>query len=270
MWSLSISPDLAFWCELALKMAMTAVIVVTASVAAERGGPLLGALIAVLPTAAGAAYIILAIEHPPSFIAASAIGSVAIGAAVSVFAATYAILAQRHGLVVSLGAALVLWFAIAAILRAIDWTPASAVALNAVVFAVTIPLTRRYRNASMPPRVARSAFDIPLRALAVAIVVVVVTTASFRIGSFASGMFAVFPIVLGSFIVTMHPRVGGKPVASVLAYAQPPLIGLSLGFLAMHYLAERAGSWWALVAALVVSVLWNGVLWRLDARGRAL
>ena len=86
------------------------------------GGPLLGALIAVLPTAAGAAYIILAIEHPPSFIAASAIGSVAIGAAVSVFAAAYSILAQRHGLVVSLGVALVLWFGIAAILRVVDWT----------------------------------------------------------------------------------------------------------------------------------------------------
>ncbi len=263
------SPDLFFVYGLPVKIAMTAVIVVSASVAAERGGPLLGALIAVLPTAAGAAYIILAIEHPPSFIAASAIGSVAIGAAVSVFAAVYSILAQRHGLVVSLGVALVLWFGIAAILRVVDWTPASAVVLNAVVFAVTIPLTWRYRNVSMPPRVARSALDIPLRALAVATVVADVTTASFRIGSFASGMFAVFPNVLGSFIVTMHPRVGGKPVASVLAYAQPPLIGLSLGFLAMHYLAEPAGSWWALVAALVVSVLWNGVLWMLDARGRA-
>ena len=58
-------------------------------------------------------------------------------------------------------------------------------------------------------------------------------------------------------------------MASVLAYAQPPLIGLSLGFLAMHYLAEPAGSWLALLAALVVSVVWNGLLWMLDTRGRA-
>src|SRR5208283_1838430 len=112
------SPELVFWYGLALKMALTALVVVITSVAVERTGPFIGALIASLPTAAGAAYVILAFEHPPSFIAASAIGSLAIGAAVSVFAATYAILAQRHGLVVSLGAALVLWFAIAAILRA--------------------------------------------------------------------------------------------------------------------------------------------------------
>jgi hypothetical protein len=144
-------------------MAMTAVIVITASVAAERGGPLFGALVAVLPTAAGAAYIILAIEHPPGFIAASAVGSVAIGAAVSIFAAAYTVLAQRHGLVVSLGSAVALWFAIAAVLRMVDWTPAGAVTLNAAVFAVTIPLTWRYRNAGMLPKVARSALDIPLR-----------------------------------------------------------------------------------------------------------
>ena len=50
-------PDLLFWCELALKMAMTATIVVAASVAVEHVGPFLGALIATLPTAAGAAYI---------------------------------------------------------------------------------------------------------------------------------------------------------------------------------------------------------------------
>jgi len=255
-----------FWYGLALKMAMTAAMVVTASVAAERSGPFVGALIAVLPTAAGAAYIILAIEHPASFIAASAVGSVAIGAAVSVFCATYTNLAQRRGLIVSLGAALLLWFAVAAVLRTVDWTPATAVALNAVVFAVAIPLTRRYRTTGLPAQTKRTVFDIPLRALAVAIVVAIVTTASFRIGSFASGMFAVFPIVLGSFVATMHPRVGGKPVASVLAHAQAPLIGLSLGFLALHYLAEPLGSWWAMLAALVVSVVWNCALWAINAR----
>ena len=35
--------------------------------------------------------------------------------------------------------------AAAAALRSVDWTPLSAVTLNVVVFAVTIPLTWRYR-----------------------------------------------------------------------------------------------------------------------------
>src|SRR6185312_11018535 len=124
------SPELLFWYGLALKMAITAAIVVIASVAVERSGPFIGALIAALPTAAGAAYIILAIEHPPSFIAASAIGSLVTGAAVSIFALSYAILAQRHGLLLSLSIATVLWFAVATALRFVDWTPVTAVALN--------------------------------------------------------------------------------------------------------------------------------------------
>ena len=134
------SPDLIFWYGLALKMVLTAIVVVVTSVAVERTGPFIGALIAALPTAAGAAYVILAVQHPPSFIAASAIGSITVSAAVSVFAAVYIILAQRHGVVLSLGVSLVIWFALAAVFRFIDWTPLSAVILNVIVFGITVPL----------------------------------------------------------------------------------------------------------------------------------
>ena len=240
------SPELLFWSALALKMAMTAAVVVLVSITVERSGPFLGALIAALPTAAGAAYVILAIEHPPSFIAAGAIGSLASSAGVAIFGAVYAMLAQRHGLVLSLGVAIVVWFAIAAALRLVDWTPLGAAALNVLVYAITIPLCWRYRTSGPPRKFLRTAFDIPLRALAAAIVVAVVTTASYSIGSFASGVFAVFPIVLCSSIVILQPRVGGTAAASMLAHAQVALIGLGLGFLAVHYLAEPLGSWAAL------------------------
>ena len=81
---------MSFLLELALKMTMTAAIVVAASVVAERSGPFIGAMVAALPTAAGAAYIIFAIEHPPSFIASSAIGSIAANSAVAIFSFAYA------------------------------------------------------------------------------------------------------------------------------------------------------------------------------------
>src|SRR6516165_4442311 len=149
------SPDLVFWFELALKMTLTATVVVVTSIAVERSGPFIGAMIAALPTAAGAAYAILAIEHPPAFIAASAVGSVAIGAAVSVFAAVYAVLAQRRGLLAS--------FMMAALLRQVSWTPLGALVLNAAVYAVTIPLSWRYRSSAAPKKFLRRAYDIPLR-----------------------------------------------------------------------------------------------------------
>jgi uncharacterized membrane protein (GlpM family) len=256
------SHELIFWYGLAAKMVMTAAIVVTASVAAERSGPFIAALIAALPTAAGAAYIILALEHPPAFIAESAVGSLAANAAVAVFALAYAALAQRHGIVLSLGAAMLVWFGGAALLRLVEWTPPTALALNAAVFAVTIPLSAPYRRVPAPQRtLLRKPYDIPLRAIAVALVVAVVTTASHWIGPFASGIFAIFPIVMGSFVAIIHPRVGGKAAAAVLSHAQPMLIGLGLAFVGIHYLAEPIGVWWSFVAGLAITVSFSCLLW---------
>jgi uncharacterized membrane protein (GlpM family) len=255
------SPELLFACELALKMAMTATVVVIISVVVERSGPFVGALIAALPTAASAAYIILAFEHPPAFIAASALGSAAATAAVSIFAYTYSVLAQRHGLVLSLGVAIVVWFIGAAALRLVDWTPLTAFVLDVVVFGITVPLSWRYRTSGPPAKFLRTAYDIPLRALTAAIVVVVVTTASASIGSFASGMFAVFPIVMACSVVILHPRVGGIAAASMFAHAQIALIGFWLGFLVLHYLVAPIGVWPAFGVGLLVCIAWSLLLW---------
>jgi hypothetical protein len=261
-----VSAELLFWSGFGLKMVLTAAAVVIASLAVERSGPFIGGLIGALPAAAGPAYAILALEHPPDFIAASAVGSVAVNGAIGVFATIYVLLAQRHGLLISLGSAGMGWFAVAAALRLVVWTPLSALALNVAVYAVTIPLCWRFRGSTGPVSFVRTRLDIPLRALTVALVVAVVTAASTRIGSFASGMFALFPIILGSSIVIMHPRIGGRATASMLAHVQLPLIGMALGFVAVHYLVAPIGVWPALAGGLVVSLTWSGLLLMLRLR----
>jgi hypothetical protein len=257
-----LSPELMLLFELALKMLMTAAIVVVASIVVERSGPFIGALIASLPTAAGAAYIILAIEHPQAFIAVSAIGTVVANAVVAVFALAYAALAQRHGLLVSLGGALLVWSVGAAVMHQVDWTPLDAVLLNVIVFAITISASRRFRTEGSPSaRLPANARDIALRAVTVAVFVVFVTTASHSIGSLASGMLAVFPVAMSSFFVILHPRIGGRAAASVAAHVQAPLIGLTFGFLAVHYLAVPIGVWWSFAVGLAICLAWNALLW---------
>jgi len=250
-----------FLLELALKMALTAFIVVVVSVTVERSGPFLGALIAALPTAAGAAYIILAFEHPPAFIAASAIGSAAAVAGVSIFALIYTMQAQRHGVVLSIGLAIIVFFAAAAALRAVAWTPLTALVLDVAVFGITVPLSWRYRTSGPPAKFMRSPWDIPVRALSATIVVVIVTTISTSIGSFASGMFAVFPIVMACSAVILQLRVGGRVSASMFAHAQIALNGLWLGFLAVHFLVAPVGVWPAYGLGLLVCIGWSGLLW---------
>src|ERR1044071_4499335 len=138
--------DPIFWYGLALKIAMTAGIVVAASVVVERSGPFIGALIAALPTAGGAALIILAVEHTPEFVANSAVGSIVSNAVCAIFALSYAVLAQRGSLAVSLAGAYLVWFALAGLSRTVEWTAATAVLLNAVVYPLTIWAGTRFRT----------------------------------------------------------------------------------------------------------------------------
>lgn len=247
---------------------MTAAIVVTASVLVERSGPFVGALIAALPTAAGAVYMILALEHSPAFIAGSAVGSMVSNAAVAVFALSYAALAQRQGLLLSLSGAFAIWFACVGLLHAVSWSAAGALVMNMAVLSLTAWAGSRFQTDGLNTKSEMQAGDIALRAATVAICVAVVTVASHRIGPFASGMFAVFPVAMGSFFIILHPRIGGRASASVAAHVQAPLFGLVLGFLAVHDLAETIGVWWSYGVGLAVCLAWNGLLWRQKQRRR--
>jgi hypothetical protein len=249
--------------DLALKIVMTAGIVVAASLVVERSGPFIGALIASLPTAGGAAMIILAFEHPPAFIAHGAVGSMVAMGLVAVFALAYAALAQRHGLVPSLAGAYVFWFGAAYLTLYVDWTAARAALLDAVVFPLAIVLGRGFRVAGEVKRVAITAADIAWRAGVVTICVLVVTAASYSIGSFASGLFAFLPVAMGSFFVILHPRIGGPASASVAAHVHAPLIGLVMGLFAVHLLAVPVGVWWSYAIGLGIGLGWNALLWGL-------
>lgn len=252
----------AFWLSLLFKAALTATIIVSASLIVERGGPFLGAMIASLPTSVGAAYIVMATEHTPAFIGQSAIGSLAANAAGVSFAAVYALLARRQSLFTSLGVALLVWFGFTSLLRLADFTLTSALILNIAVAAVTIPLTAGTRYAAVERNViARKPYDIPVRAAAVSLFVVIVTTLSHTIGATASGVFAVFPMAMSSFIVILHSRIGGPATANVIAHAQIPLLGLIPAFTAVHLLSPTAGVWWALLIGLFASLAWNLFLW---------
>lgn len=255
---------LIFALGLLLKIAMTTSIVVVASLVVERSGPFIGSLIAALPTAGGAAMIILAIEHPSAFIAQSAIGSVVSNALCAIFALTYAALAQRRSLLVSMSGALLVWFCCAGMTRLVDWSAGSAALLNAGVFPLAILAGTRFRaRASARTSVRLSGTDLAWRAAVVTLCVIVVTAASAAIGSFASGLFAFFPVAMGSYFVILHPRIGGPATASVAAHVQAPLIGLGLGLLSVHYLAGPVGVWWSYVFGLSIGIGWNALLWGL-------
>jgi hypothetical protein len=102
-------PDLMFWGGVAIKMAITALFVSAATITAEKLGAAVGALVATLPVSAGPVYVFLALDHDAAFISASALASLALNAATAIYVTVYVLLAQRHGVLVSVPLALRGW-----------------------------------------------------------------------------------------------------------------------------------------------------------------
>jgi hypothetical protein len=256
-----------FWLPLAIKMVVTAAFVVIATKAAERAGSLVGAMIATLPIAAGPSYFFLSLDHSDLFIADSALASLVVNAVTAIFAIVYAALAVRRGLAVSLGAALFVWFGLAAVVRLVPWTTVTAVAFNAVVFAVCFLLAKRLPRVPMPPA-RREWYDVPLRALLVGFLVAVVVGLSEQLGPTVTGILAVFPIVLVSLTLILQPRVGGPASASVMADTIHGLLGFSLCCLTARLLVPPLGTALGLILALAMSVGANMGILALRRRAR--
>lgn len=254
------SPDLVFILTLALRMAITAAFVVTASVITERSGPVIGALVATLPISAGPSYVFLALDHDAAFIAEGALASLPINAATIFLGLIYVVLAQRRSAVVSCGIAVAVWIALASVIRSVHWTLAGGLLVNAIAFAICVPLLRRYRHVKMP-LITRRWYDIPLRASLVAILVATVVAASGWVGPKISGIIALFPIVFTSMMLILHPRIGGPPTAAVIANSAGGLMGLGIAIAMLNVAAPRFGAAVGLSLALMICVCWNLGLW---------
>jgi hypothetical protein len=254
------SPEFAFLLTLALRMAITAAFVVTASVITERSGPVIGALVATLPISAGPSYVFLALDHDAAFIAEGALASLPINAATIFLGLTYVVLAQRRSAIVSCLCAVAVWIALASIIRSVQWTLTGGLIANAIAFAICVPLLQRYRHVKMPI-VTRRWYDIPLRASLVATLVATVVTSSGWVGPKISGIIALFPVVFTSMMLILHPRIGGPPTAAVLANSAWGLMGLGIAIAVLHIAALQFGSAIGLSLALAICVGWNLALW---------
>jgi hypothetical protein len=259
------SPDLHFILLLALRMAVAAAFVVTASIITERSGPVIGALIATLPISAGPSYVFLALDHDAAFIAEGALSSLAINAATMFLSLTYVILAQRRSAFVSIAGAMAVWIVLAVLERRVHWSLAGGLIANAIAFAICLPLLRRFQHARMP-LITRRWYDVPLRAGLVATLVATVVSLSSWVGPEVSGTIALVPIVLTSMMIILHPRIGGPATAALIANGGWGLMGFGLSFAALHIAAVPWGSAIALCLVLAICLGWNLGLWWLGRK----
>lgn len=259
------SSDFVFWLALAVKLVLTAGIVVTASFVTERAGPLIGALVVTLPVTVWPAYVFLSLDHDATFIAASVVGGLAMNAVSGIFMLIYIVLAQRRGLAVSLVTALASWLILAVLARFVAWTTTISILANIVVYTGCILLTSRFRDVVIPPTL-RKWYDVPLRTLLVCALMGTVLVISNVVGPMATGFVAVFPISTTCTMLILHPRIGGPASAAVIANGLFGMAGIGAGLVALHFSIAPLGMIPALVLLLAVPVTWNLTVWAVRMR----
>lgn len=244
---------------------VTAAIVVTASVVAERAGALTGALIATLPVTIWPAYVFLSLDHDAAYLAEAALSGLVINAVTGLFLLVHAALAQTRGLIISLTVAVACWISLAVMTRSMGWTLATAALLNLVIYPACLWLSSAVRRVKVP-QLRHAWYDLPIRTILVCALMAAILEASHRAGPVLTGILAVYPISSTSLILILQPRIGGRATAAVSANCLWSLFGISFGLAALYLSIVPFGAPLSLTAALAIPLVWNLTVWVVHRR----
>jgi hypothetical protein len=195
---------------LAIKLIVTPLVVLLASLAARRWGDAVGGWLVGLPLTSAPISVFLAIEQGPSFAAQAADGSIAGVLSQAAFTLGYAALAGR-GATAALAVGTLAYAASAAALVAASLPT---VVLAAAAFAaLTLVLWLLPRRLLRLSATTVAWWDLPLRMAATTALVVGLTSAATALGPEASGLAASFPLIGASIAAFAHWSQG--PAAGV-------------------------------------------------------
>jgi uncharacterized membrane protein (GlpM family) len=250
----------ALWFSLLIKVAVTAATVMAAAIAAEKSGPFWGGLVVGLPTSAGPAYVMLAIEYDDAFLAVSALNSLAGNTGAVIFLVILVYVAPRLSMAATLGLVTAVWLAVAWAVGQVTWSLPTAVIINVIVLGGALWLTRDVQPGLPTGRsIARRWYDLPMRGVVVGIFVAIVVTLGHVIGPRATGIISVYPITLTSIVLIAMPRLGGQTTAATMASIIRSMIGFAAGFVLITMTVQTWGSTLSLSAALLVMIGWAGM-----------
>ena len=177
---------------LALKLLLAPLLVVGSSLAGRRWGPRVAGILVVLPIVAGPILLILYLEHGSRF-AADAASAATLGiVSLAFFAVVFAYLSKRHGWFVTLLASWLVVLATDLALSRVDVPAGAALALALLALHGASALLRRQSRQS-PPLLTTPWWDLPARAAATALLVLLVTGLAASLGPALSRDSGTFP-----------------------------------------------------------------------------
>ena len=235
---------------LAVKLIVTPLMILAASLAGRRWGEALGGWIVGLPLTSGPVAAFLAVERGADFAAEASAGSLAGAVAQVAFVGGYA-LAAPWGWPAGLIAGAAAYAAGALVLQVETLAPTTLFLISLAALALAaLPRDRRASAPSLAPW-----WEIPARVVVVTALVVAVTAFASTLGARTSGVVASFPLIGAAFGVLAHRADGPRAAVAALRGMVAALFSFAFFFFALGLALPRAGVLSAFAAATLVGLI---------------
>jgi hypothetical protein len=243
---------------LVLKLVVTPLLIVVATLVARRWGPGVGGWLAGFPLTSAPVSVFLALEQGPDFAAGAAVGTLLGLTALAVFCLVYGRAARHVGWARSAAAGLGAFGACLAALGTVAEPLPAAFALVCVTLglvAALLPVTTTGRSNVKPP-----AWDLPLRMVVATTVVLLVTAAARHLGPMVSGLLTPVPVFLLVLAVFAQRSQGPDASVRVLRGGVMGSFAFAVFFLVVGALLGRLGIGATYVLASLATLAVNGAI----------
>jgi hypothetical protein len=244
-----------------LKLVVSPVLILIASLAGRRWGEAVGGWFVGLPLTSGPVCFFIAIEQGPQFAAVTALGSLVGVGAEAGFCLAYSFVARHAHWPAALAAASI-GYVLGAVLFALAalplWPLLAAVAAALAAALMLIPAVARPTTIALrAPR-----WDLPARMAVAAVLVYGLTEAAPYVGPKLSGLFATYPVFAAVLTAFAHHRNGSAAATRVLRGLLMGLFSFAAFFAVLGTTIVTIGIAASFAAALTATLAIQGAsLW---------
>jgi hypothetical protein len=235
-----------------IKLTITPVLVALMSLVARRWGPTWGGLLIGLPWMTGPILFFLGLEYGEGYAARTSVGILIGAIGIGAYIVAYVYTARVASWPISLLASSIAYAITGYLISGNDFSPWLA-ALCGAASLISAHL--------IVPKVVDSGglrflpwWDIPMRMLATAVLVGVITVSAEVLGPELSGIVASYPVILAIIGVFTHSQWGWTALAQLARGVAISLTSFVAFFLVVALTAEAVGLIWAFVLAVLAAL----------------
>lgn len=199
---------------LVLKLTLAPGLVAATTLAGRRWGPRVAGWLGGLPVVVGPILLAIALEHGTRFAADAATGALLGLLSLNAFVVLYAWLARVTWWLPALAVSWAAFAGATLVLDGVALDPLPALVIVLASFAATIALLPRPQSSASPPAAPR--WDLAVRAVATAALVLTLTALAGALGARLSGLLAAFPVLTTVLATFTHSQEGPAATTELL------------------------------------------------------